>query len=521
MRHNVLAAASLVLLANTALTLCSQAGCPSYTEYSSVAHGPFSAGKYRIPSMRPPRRCRTFVSAAVERVVEDVTAAIADPDWKHLFGNTFGNTLDTTVAWHDDGSNGGSGSGNSTKERQAPYTFLITGDITAQWIRDSTNQMMPYIAYAADDEALARLVLGLINMQAEELAAYPYGNAFQPPARSGLTPSRNGIGVDVRVTPAYDSSVVFEAKFEIDSFASFFQLGNRYWAATGDAAFAESETWQTAVAAILAVVRQQQQPTFGADNRPNRPAVTYARKTWTATETQFVGGGGNPAKRTGMVRTLFRPSDDATVLPFLVPANAFLAAELRGLGEMLGTLGAAHADAAREATALGAEIRRGVMQHGTAQHPTLGRVLAYETDGYGSALLMDDANGPSLLALPLLGFIGADDPLYLRTREMVLSADHNPWFFVGSAATGVGSPHTGVARVWPMAVAMRALTSANRTEVAECLDQLKATTAGLGLMHESVNAASPADYTRSWFAWCNSLVGQLVVDALARFPGII
>ncbi|KAJ1789902.1 hypothetical protein LPJ59_005262 [Coemansia sp. RSA 2399] len=495
------------LVACNALASFGQTGCPSYTEYSSVPHGPFSAGNNRIPSMRPPPRCRTFSNPTIEQVVKNVTSLIRDPDWKQLFTNTFTNTLDTTVAWHDP----------STAE---PYTFLITGDITAQWIRDSTNQIIAYIPYASSDPAIAKLVLGLVNMQAEELLGYPYGNAFQPPVRSGLAPSENSIGLDIAVKPRYDNNTVFEAKFEIDSFASFFQLSTTYWQATGDTKFLNTKSWKLAVAGILAVIKQQQQPTYSASSRVNRPLVEYSRLTWSATETQFGGGMGNPAKYTGMVKTLFRPSDDATMFPFLVPANAFLAVELSGLGKMLSTLGV-YADIAQEALDLAKEIRRGVLEYGTAVHPKYGRVFAYETDGYGSTLIMDDANGPSLLSLPFLGFIDTHDPLYRNTRNMILSPDYNPWYFTGPYIHGIGSPHTGFTKVWPMAVIVRGLTSDNETEVRECLDQLKTSTAGLGLMHESVSVANPADFTRSWFAWCNSLVGLFVIDALARFPGII
>ncbi|KAJ2533232.1 hypothetical protein EV175_007093, partial [Coemansia sp. RSA 1933] len=247
-------------------------------------------------------------------------------------------------------------------------------------------------------------------MQAEEMLEYPYGNAFQPPVRSGLAPSKNGIGVSVHVKPKYDNNTVFEAKFEIDSFASFFHLSNMYWQATGDTKFLNTHMWRPAVSGILTVIRKQQQPTYNSNRRVNPPLVGYQRLAWDATETQFGSGMGNPAKYTGMVKTLFRPSDDATMFPFLVPANAFLSVELNSLGKMLNTLGI-YADIAQDALELAKDIRQGVLEYGTAVHPKYGRVFAYETDGYGSALIMDDANGPSLLSLPYLGFIDIHDPL--------------------------------------------------------------------------------------------------------------
>ncbi|KAJ1862002.1 hypothetical protein LPJ73_000879 [Coemansia sp. RSA 2703] len=499
------ASTALLLIAATAGVFGAE--CPSYTDYSSTPHSPVSKGKYRIPSMRPPPDCRTFSNPTIEQALRNITSAISDPDWRQLFTNIFPNTLDTTVAWHDS---------NET----SPYTFLVTGDITAQWIRDSTNQLLPYVPYAAIDDDVARLVAGLVNMQAEELLGNPYGNAFQPPRRSGLELTENGIAVDLTVTPPFDNTTVFEAKFELDSFASFFQISSMYWRATGDYDFMYNRAWGQSVSNILGIIERLQEPTYNTKHLVNKPLVAYSRLTNTATETQFGGGMGNPVKYTGMAKTLFRPSDDATIFPFLVPANAFLSVELQRLASMLDQIGV-YLEMSSVAKTLAEQIRRGVFEHGTVVHPKYGRVFAYETDGYGSAVIMDDANGPSLLGLAYQGFVDANDPVYQNTRRMVLSADDNPWYFTGAYIHGVGSPHTGFQKVWPMAVAMQGLTSSNRTEVKQCLDQLVATTSGLGLMHESVHVYRPNDYTRSWFAWCNSLVSQFVIDAIIRFPGII
>ncbi|KAJ2534504.1 hypothetical protein IWW43_002351 [Coemansia sp. RSA 1935] len=478
--------------------------CPSYTDYSAVPHGPYSSGAQKIPSMRPPLVCRTFNNPTIESAIRDISSSIKDPDWQQLFSNIFPNTLDTTVAWH-----------NSS----APFTFLVTGDITAQWIRDSSNQVLPYLPYTATDSDLSTLVLGLINMQAEELDAYPFGNAFQPPTRSGLKPTQNGIGVNLNVFPKFDNKAVFEAKFEIDSFASFFQVSSSYWRATRDARFIYNEAWESAVSKILDIIVLLQQPTYNG-RVLNKPVVGYTRLTSEAKETQFGSGLGNPVKYTGMVRTLFRPSDDATILPFLVPANAFLCVELEHLSNMLKIL-RVFPDIRDKAMKLASQIRSGINKHGVAMHSTHGKVFAYEVDGYGSVLLTDDANGPSLLSMPYLGFVNASHPVYQNTRNMVLSFEDNPWYFDGSYIRGLGSPHTSYLKVWPMAVAMRGMTSDNSEEVKECLDMILASTSGLGLIHESVSVGDGKDYTRSWFAWGNTFVSQFVVDAITRFPGII
>ncbi|KAJ2561282.1 hypothetical protein GGH95_004756, partial [Coemansia sp. RSA 1836] len=436
--------------------------CPTpYKQWAVVAHPPFSTGPLRIPSMRPPPECRTFTSSAVEQALARISARISDPDIRQLFVNTMPNTLDTAIAWHHPGK--------GASELDYPYTFVITGDINAQWTRDSTNQLLPLLPYAETDSSLNALIAGLVNMQAEQIAAYPFANAYKPPPRSGLVPGESDWAKRDVVSPPFDLNTVFEAKFEIDSLAAFFKLSTSYWRRRQSQAsdLLNVGVWKQAVAVSIGLLVQLQAPTFDADQRLTNSTVRFLRTASTATETSFGGGRGNPIRRTGMVRTLFRPSDDAVIFPFLVPANAMLAVELRALADMLDSLGGDTATSAVSARRLADEITRGIYEYGTAEHPTYGRVFAYEVDGYGSKLLMDDANVPSLLALPYLGFVNATDPIYQNTRRLVLSPD-NPWYFSNGAAgllAGIGSPHTGFRMAWPMSVAIRALTSSDKQEI--------------------------------------------------------
>ncbi|KAJ2719230.1 hypothetical protein GGI07_005339 [Coemansia sp. Benny D115] len=508
--------------------------CPAhYTQWASTPHGPYSTGPLRLPSMRPAPECRTFRSAEVERVIANVSAQIGDADLRQLFGNVMPNTLDTAIAWHDDEAASG-----------VPYTFVITGDINAQWTRDSTNQVMPLMPHLGADRALQALVAGLVNMQAEQISAYVFANAYKPPARAGLVPGENGWAKGDEVQPAFNASLVFEAKFEIDSLAAFFKLSAAYWRQTGGLELIDTPTWLAAVRQSLAVLERLQQPTYDEmrGGALGDAVVRFQRAAKQPTESCFGGGRGNPVRRTGMVRTLFRPSDDAATLPFFVPGNAMLAVELERLAQVLQSL-----DASSDATTTGGnssssiesggvggssnerrlalrmarEIRDGIQRHAVVEHPDYGSVYAYEVDGYGGRLMMDDANVPSLLALPYLGFVSRSDPVYRNTRRMVLSAAGNPWYFEGTSLTGIGSPHTGFRRVWPMAVAMAALTSESSQEVREALHMLAASTGGLGLMHESVDADDPTSFSRPWFAWCNGVVSELITDTVRRFPGLI
>ncbi|KAJ2448341.1 hypothetical protein GGI03_007236 [Coemansia sp. RSA 2337] len=342
--------------------------------------------------MRPPPEYHSFTSAAVEKELSRISAQITDPDIRQLlFINIMPNTLDTAIAWHYAGG---------TKDKlDYPYTFVITGDINAQWTRDSTNQLLPLLPYAAADASLNTLIAGLVNMQAEQIAAYPFANAYKPPAQSGLVPGENGWAKGGTVHAPFDLRTVFEAKFEIDSLAAFFRLSTAFW-------------------------REQQQDAdssdFDSEQRLNDATVRFVRTANTPTESSFGGGRGNPIRRTGMVRTLFRPSDDSVIFPFLVPANAMLDVELHALAGMLDKTG--DTTIASRSRRLAEDITRGIYEFGTAEHPKYGHVFAYEVDGYGSRLLMDDANVPSLLALPYLGFVNATDPIYQKHSPYALIA---------------------------------------------------------------------------------------------------
>ncbi|KAJ1924337.1 hypothetical protein LPJ71_000552 [Coemansia sp. S17] len=507
------AAGSMAFFRNTG------SSCPAhYTEWAGTPHAPFSAGPLHIPTMRPPPECRSFTSAAVEKELSRISAQITDPDIRQLFINIMPNTLDTAIAWHYPGG---------TKDKlDYPYTFVITGDINAQWTRDSTNQLLPLLPYAAADASLNTLIAGLVNMQAEQIAAYPFANAYKPPARSGLVPGENGWAKGDTVHPPFDLHTVFEAKFEIDSLAAFFKLSTAFWRQQQqqDAdSLLDMGVWRRAVTIAVELLVQLQAPTFDSEQRLTDATVRFVRTANTPTESSFGGGRGNPIRRTGMVRTLFRPSDDSVIFPFLVPANAMLAVELRALADILDKTG--DTTIASRSRRLAEDITHGIYEFGTAEHPKYGHVFAYEVDGYGSRLLMDDANVPSLLALPYLGFVNATDQIYQNTRRMLLSPD-NPWYFSNGTSgllNGIGSPHTGFRKVWPMSIAIQALTSDDQQEIVDAVRVLAASTAGLGLMHESVDidSANGNSFTRPWFAWCNGVVSELITRVVSEYPGLL
>lgn len=366
-----------------------------------------------------------------------------DSDLARLFENAFPNTLDTTVKWHTNGETQQTElkrAGFQDESRwEGPQSFVVTGDINAEWLRDSTNQLLQYQPLAKSDPKIYNLILGAINTQAEYVIGSPYCNAFQPPPPSKLSASENG--QDDVVHPAYEPSFVFECKYELDSLAHFLALGNEFHKQTKSTKFL-TPRWYLALDTLLTVLKQQSESTFDEETGHfYRNTYRFSRRTDQGTETLPLSGNGNPLNwGTGLIRSAFRPSDDSTILGFYIPANAQMSIELFRAADVL-----AAADESIENEALIKEMRRraqaitdGIWEHGTVDHKKWGKVFAYEVDGYGSHILMDDANVPSLLALPILGFVSKDHEVYQNTRKMLLSKEGNPYYLHGKEFHGIG-----------------------------------------------------------------------------------
>ncbi|KAL5115675.1 hypothetical protein ACEQ8H_006474 [Pleosporales sp. CAS-2024a] len=496
-----------------------KAACPDYKNYATQQHPPYSNGSMQLPFQRPSIYCRTFESPLVEKVIQDMNERIEDKDLARLFENAFPNTLDTTVRWHVDKTAKRKSASKSwgTDAWLGPQSFIVTGDINAEWLRDSTNQLAQYQLLAKKDKEIYQLILGAINTQAEYVIGSPYCNAFQPPPPSGLAPTFQGDGDTVH--PAYEESFVFECKYELDSLAHFLSLANQFHNHTGSTEFL-NDRWLLALDTILGVLAEQSKGTFDdKDDSYRGNEYTFQRQTNIGTETLSLSGIGNPlAGGTGLVRSAFRPSDDATILGFLIPANAMMSVELQRTAAMLARAG--KKTIAKQVERWSDTIRKGVMEHGVVSHKKYGDVFAFEVDGYGSHILMDDANLPSLLALPLLGFVDADNAIYKNTRSMILQKTGNPYFLTGDDFSGIGGPHVGLHNAWPMSVLVQAMTSDDDAEITHCLSAVKNVSMN-GLIHESVNVDYSRTYTRSWFAWANSVYAQTVLDLAQRKPHLL
>ncbi|WP_058301573.1 glycoside hydrolase family 125 protein [Gorillibacterium timonense] len=409
-------------------------------------------------------------------MVDRVKECLPDkPKLAQMFENCFTNTIVTTIKGKEDGT-----------------TFVITGDIPAMWLRDSAAQVRPYLVLAAEDESIADMIAGLIERQMAYVLIDPYANAFNE------GPTGAGHQQDLTAMNPW----IWERKYEIDSLAYPIQLGYLLWKNSGSVK-PFNETFRKAAYEIIKLWKVEQ-------HHEDKSPYTFQRLNAPLTDTLVREGKGSETAYTGMTWSGFRPSDDCCNYGYLIPSNMFAVVALRYLDEIARVV---YGDAvlAEEALGLADEIEAGIRKFGVYDHPVYGKIYAYETDGKGGYTLMDDANVPSLLALPYLGYTDDQDEIYRNTRRFILSED-NPYYYRGQAAEGIGSPHTPPGYIWHIALSMQGLTSSDREEKARMLQMIQDTDADTGLTHESFSPDDPQQFTRPWFSWSNMLFSELIMD---------
>ena len=430
---------------------------------------------------RPPKSERLFTSQAVEDEIIRVKNLLTNEKLRWMFENCFPNTLDTTVYPRKD-------------EDGKDDTFVYTGDIHAMWLRDSGAQVWPYVQLANKDPELKALLSGVIRRQFKCINIDPYANAFIDP--NDPTPNHQWMSDKTDMKLA-----LHERKWEIDSLCYPIRLAYHYWKTTGDDSIFD-EHWLAAIQNILKTFKEQQR-------KDGVGPYTFQRQTERQLDTMCNNGMGNPVNPVGLIASAFRPSDDATTFLFLIPSNFFAVTSLRKAAEILKEVNN-EKKLAKECTDLADEVEKALEKYATYEHPKYGTIWAFEVDGFGNRFLMDDANVPSLLAMPYLGDVDVNDPIYQNTRKFVWSND-NPYFFKGEAGEGIGGPHIGYDMVWPMSIMMKAFTSQSDKEIKECIEMLMDTDADTGFMHESFHKDNPVKFTRAWFAWQNTLFGELIL----------
>ena len=420
------------------------------------------------------------IPASVQEFMDRITDLCGEEhaDWARNFTACFANTLTTTVRRHDDGT-----------------TFVLTGDIPAMWLRDSTAQVRPYLAVAGSDPDLADMIAGLVRLQFRYIGIDAYANAFNE--------EPNGHTWDPNDRSDFSSPWLWERKYELDSLCYPLQLAWLLYANTGrtdhfDAVFVSGAK------RILDVIETEQ-------DHAARSPYFFVRDCDIPTESLDNDGRGTPVATTGMTWSGFRPSDDACTYHYLVPSNMFAAVVMGYLERIFGGEILNDADIAARAGELRRTITEGIEAHAKTTNRNGETIYAFETDGLGHVNIMDDSNVPSLMAAPYLGYCAPDDPTYLATRRTLLS-DENPYYYEGEYLKGIGSPHTPPRYVWPIALSIEAMTSDNKDFKAHILDRLVATDAGTHLMHEGIDVNDPTKYTREWFSWSNMMFCELVMD---------
>jgi meiotically up-regulated gene 157 (Mug157) protein len=349
--------------------------------------------------------------------------------------------------------------------------YVSTGDIHAEWLRDSSVQTRAYLLFAAANADAAALVKGVVLRQARSIAIDPYANAF------------------------YENYSVHERKYELDSLVNPILLAWTYWKITKDASIFAPEVWAGFKVALSTLQTEQ--------DHERRSTYSDPRLS------------GNPSVRNGMIWSGFRPSDDRCQFNYNIPANAMAAQGLHALAEVASVV---FNDTVTETAAskLESEVREAIQKYGIARTKDGEVVFAYEVDGLGHALVADDANLPSLLSLPYYGFVSANDPLYVTTRNRLLSAK-NPYYFSGTLLRGIGSPHTPKNMVWPLGLISEALTSTTVAGFDSALKNLVDSNFGGSGLHESVNVDDSSKFTRADFGWPNAMFVEM---ALTRWNGL-
>ncbi|KAJ6471435.1 hypothetical protein C8R45DRAFT_1078258 [Mycena sanguinolenta] len=416
-----------------------------------------------------------------------------------LFENTYTNTMDTTIKWFNE-----------------DLTFVVTGDIPAEWLRDSCSQFKVYLPLLGQDKPLQELTRGVINLQARYITELPYCNAFQPPPESSLPAECYSGDTGASVSPPENLMIVWTCGYELDSLLSFLQRSRLYFQYSNNKSIFTFNHggWFTAVEAIL---------------QQSGPNQQYMKND----------GRGPPKANVGLIGTTYRPSDDVVYFPYNVTQQAMAVVELRGLAALLKSAGNLRPDIQSEALVRASTVETAVLKWGTVLTKDWGEVFVYEVDGYGGAAMQDGAlvqhightpepktdaypNAPSLVSIPYLGFMNATDPIYQNTGKMVLSTTANPYYAgFGPVIRGVSSPHIDEKHVWPMGLVTEVVTGTDDADIIVKLEYLKNTTTGLGLMHESVNTHNVEDYTRPWFAWANSYFGETILQLAQTKPHLL
>jgi uncharacterized protein len=479
---------------------------------------------------RPPEKARKFSSVAVDSHIEKMKPLFKNEKLAQIYQNCFPNTLDTTVEYDDHNKD----------------TFIITGDIEAMWLRDSSFQIFPYLKFAKEDSKLKTMMLNLIKRQAKSILIDPYANAFNKKEFNSPWQSDETYKIVDGHRVAAMNPKLWERKYELDSTISTLFFAYNFFKQTNDYSFIETEDWQKALEEIIKLVKNEMRGSEEEDKNGG-PQYFFQREGKEPFDSLHQGRG-NPVNSCGLVKSMFRNSDDATTFAYNIPENALLVSTFRDVASMLKkylkikmrkNLQNIHLHGPNqeklldektknkinyfisELTSISKKVNDSIYENGIFSDPKSGeKYFAYEVDCFGNHYFLDDPGYPSLTALPFFDFISEKDPLYISTRKRILS-NKNPYYFKGTLGDGLGSTHTERYFVWPLFTIMRGITATDDKEVLEAINLLLNSAEKTGFMHESFNINNPDDFTRSWFAWANSFFGYFINHVIETKPYLV
>lgn len=400
---------------------------------------------------------------------------ITNEKLRKMFHNCFYNTLDTTIEFLDNDE-----------------VYLVTGDIPAMWLRDSSASVIQYLDFVNIDEDIFKLIKGLIKRQFFYINVDPYTNAFNKEPNGAGHKDDHGLR-----TP-----FTWERKFEIDSLCYPIWLIYSVYNSTKDITLLD-DLFVITCKTIMNVFKKEQNHHELSDYYHYRDGEKEGFNIPNH-------GKGGEIKQTGMIWSGYRPSDDACKYGFFIPGNMFAVVILGYMSELLKEIN--QNELSDEALKLREEVDDGIKKYSIFNHYKYGKIYAYETDGLGNYLLMDDANVPSLLSIPYFKYADIEDEIYQNTRRYCLSFD-NDYYYEGEVIKGIGSPHTPSGYVWHIGVALQALTTNDEQERKELIDMILNSDADTLFTHEGVYKDDDKIFTRSWFAWSNSLFAYLILDS--------
>ena len=445
---------------------------------------------------------RTFHSEIIENYIISLSSKFKDKNLQNIFTNCYLNTLDTTIDFDPLNND----------------TFIITGDIKAMWLRDSSFQIFPYLKFCTKDENLNKMILGLFNRQLNCIKIDPYANAFNKDDskssiwKDDLTYKKNSEGKFINAM----NNFLWERKYELDSIIIPLYTMCLYINYTQNFSILNEKFFEC-LDIILNLIEKEKRGTDDEDNE-NGPEYKFQRKIEEPFDSLHLGRG-NPSKSNDLIKSSFRNSDDCTLFSYNIPENAFLVATFKKLIEILENF-KPNFEKINKLKEISNRIYKSIFLNGVFKDENNNNFFAFEIDGFGNYYFMDEAGYPNLISLPFFGFLSNEDEIYKTTRKKILSS-RNPYYIKGKFGDGLSSSHGNRKYIWTLFTIMRGLTSNDKNEVEECLNLLVNSAVKTGFMHESFDVDDVDNFTREWFCWANSFFGVFVEFVVEKFPDVV